>query len=255
MSGCDGLLVVGHGTRDPTGVQQFLSTVADIRLRMRPLLVEGAFLELAQPSIADGVARLLDRGVRQVIVLPFLLFAAKHVKEDIPAAVHEAVRELRPHDTSVSVRQLPHLNHHPGILELSAWRFQQIMGSHSRTPEQLERTELVIVARGTGDVGALREVEEFAQQRVLATPVAHWRLCYLAVARPSLEEGLAAAAAGGLPRIVIQPHLLFSGQLWDRLADRLVEAAQQWPQQQWQLTQTLGPDPRLADLAVASVLP
>jgi sirohydrochlorin ferrochelatase len=50
-------------------------------------LVDCAFLELAEPSIPDGIQRCIDAGASQVTVLPYFLSAGRHVAEDIPAEV------------------------------------------------------------------------------------------------------------------------------------------------------------------------
>src|SRR5258707_5141020 len=84
-----GLLLVGHGTRDAAGLDEFAVVVERVRVAASEP-VEGCFLELARPTIGEGLARLVDRGVRRVTVVPVLLFAAGHAKRDIPAAVEEA---------------------------------------------------------------------------------------------------------------------------------------------------------------------
>ena len=58
-----GLLVVGHGTRDPQGIDEFIQTVRWIAERCHPEPVEPCFLELAAPTIHEGVDALVRRGV------------------------------------------------------------------------------------------------------------------------------------------------------------------------------------------------
>ena len=57
--------------------------------------IECAFLELAEPSIPDGLARLIADGAAHITVLPYFLSAGRHVAEDIPEEV-EGVQAAHP---------------------------------------------------------------------------------------------------------------------------------------------------------------
>src|SRR4051812_1175045 len=88
----DGLLIVGHGTREPAGIEQFRCLLALVLERLSPRPVEAGFLEFAEPTIAEGIASLANMGAGRIKVVPLLLFAAGHVKEDIPRQIREATQ-------------------------------------------------------------------------------------------------------------------------------------------------------------------
>ncbi len=248
-----GLLLVGHGTRSEQGASEFLAT-ADLVARALPdAVVEPCFLELAQPTIAAGVERLVSRGARQIVVMPLLLFAAGHAKRDIPAAVKSAAAK----HPSLEVRQTKHLGCHKAMLQLSAQRFWEAINPHSahKMPDTavLDDTALLMVGRGSLDPTATAEMHEFVELRRQITPVAHAATCFLALAEPSLADALAEIAGCKVKRIVVQPHLLFQGDLLDSLRRSISEACRQWPQRQWLLTDQLGPHPLLADAVVARI--
>jgi sirohydrochlorin ferrochelatase len=205
-----GILLVGHGTRDAAGRNEFLETarlIAELRPECR---VEPCFLELAEPTIAAGLARLAEAGVRQVIVTPLLLFAAGHAKADIPAAVRDAARGW----PEMTLRETSALDCHPRMLELSALRAAEALAG--RPPIPAADTTLVLVGRGSRDAEATAAMHRFAQLRLAMTPAASVRVGFLAMARPSLEECLAELAPSPARRIILQPHLLFRGELLDR---------------------------------------
>ena len=54
------------------------------------------FLELAEPSIADGIQRYAAEGVNEIVLLPYFLSAGKHIAQDIPEIVAEQ-RNRYPH--------------------------------------------------------------------------------------------------------------------------------------------------------------
>jgi sirohydrochlorin ferrochelatase len=88
MTGCH-LLIVAHGSRRQ-GSNDEVRRLAD---QMRGLKgetldgVEVAFLELAEPSIPDGLRSLAEKGAQHIVVLPYFLAAGTHVVNDIPDAL------------------------------------------------------------------------------------------------------------------------------------------------------------------------
>ncbi|MGD8590726.1 MAG: CbiX/SirB N-terminal domain-containing protein, partial [Chromatiales bacterium] len=84
------LLVVAHGSRRAASNDEIrnlakrLSAAPDNPFEM----VEPAYLELAEPSIPDGIEYCIQQGAREVVVFPYFLSAGRHVAEDIPAEVH-----------------------------------------------------------------------------------------------------------------------------------------------------------------------
>ena len=113
--------MVGHGTRDAAGLAEFHCLARKVTELLPEAAVEPCFLELAEPDIPTAVNRLMERGIRQLTVAPMLLFAAGHAKRDIPAAVAAAI-ESRTDATDIIVNQLPPLECHPRIIELSTQR-------------------------------------------------------------------------------------------------------------------------------------
>ena len=118
-----GILVVGHGTRLPSGAQQLLELEMQIRLLLPGLPIQPSFLELAEPTISQAMSELAQQAVKQVLIVPILLFEAAHALSDIPDAVHQAANQ---EGISVMGQSLP-LGTHAAALELSEFRFRQAL--------------------------------------------------------------------------------------------------------------------------------
>jgi sirohydrochlorin ferrochelatase len=73
-----------------------------------------AFLELAEPSIPDGLRAAIAAGADEVVVLPYFLSAGRHVVTDIPADV--AVVQAEHPD--VRIRVAPYLGAAAGVVEI-----------------------------------------------------------------------------------------------------------------------------------------
>ena len=199
------LLIVGHGTKDAAGVEQFLELVERVRKAAdRP--VEGGFLELSSPPIQDAVTRLAAAGT--IDVVPLVLVAAGHSKGDIPAALE---RERLRHP-GVSFRYGRPLGPHPLLLEdLTARLAAQV--PQDRWPE----TAVVLVGRGATDPDANAEVAKTARLLLEGRGIGTVETAFISLAEPSVPQGLDRAARLGYERIVVLPYFLFEGVLPARI--------------------------------------
>jgi len=263
-----GLLLVGHGTRDKAGARQFLELAETLKERFAPVALEAAFLELAQPGIEAGVDRLLMRGVEQVVTVPVILFAAGHVKRDIPGQVEAAVAARGRSD--VRQVQVGHLGCHEAIVELSRMRMEEAErggASGWGVPREDPRNEkvvgtvhptcLLLVARGSKDIQAAEEMRQFATLRQAAESRLTVEVAFLAMAEPSLEQQVAKLAESRFRRVIVQPHFLFEGELVERIGGQIARAAADQPQIEWIVTQPLADPvgkPGLASELLAKVI-
>ena len=247
----DGLLLVGHGTRNPAGLAEFQALAGHMALQASGMLVEACYLELAEPDIATGVQRLLEKGVNRMLVAPVLLFAAGHAKRDIPRAVEAAVDR---HKTAmvggtavqreVTVEHLGALECRAQILNLSVERYREALAS--RPVVAPADTLLIMVARGSSVPDAVAMSYRFTELRSRFTPVGQFKTCFAAVATPALDQTLAWAADTGFRRIVVQPHLLFTGDVLKQIESAVGNIAPRRPDQEWIVTPHLGPSPLVA---------
>jgi len=239
-----GLLMVGHGTRDPRGVGELITLVERIAERLPSVAVRPAFLELAEPTISASLADLLSHGVRSLVVSPVLLFAAGHAKEDIPRAIDAAMRE----DAKIPFVQTAHLGLHEQLVLLSSERFREATAELAVIPA--DETLLLLVGRGSRDSGATSEMIEFSRCRQRYDGLSHVTTSFFAMAEPRLESAIKALQNRPFRRIVVQPHLLFHGQILDRIAAAVHDANRQSVRQEWILCEHLGPSARLAQVFV-----
>jgi len=247
LPGANALLVIGHGTREPQGVEQFHLLIEQLRAALAPRRVEPAFLELCSPSIPEAIATLATAGVTRVTAAPLLLFAAGHAQHDIPALL-AAARSAHP---QIEFRQASCLECHPAIVELSALRYREaIEVGESQTEANDSDTLLLLVGRGSREPAANAEMFRFARLRFEKTQVGWVEICFTALTEPSVDRGLEIAAALPFGRVVVQPHLLFDGELLRRIQGRVEAVGRADPQRKWVVTQPLGPHQLLTDAVI-----
>lgn len=109
------LLLVAHGSRRVASNDEIRALTARIR-ETDPEFdhVDCAFLELAEPSIPEGIRAAIRAGARQLVVLPYFLSAGRHVSEDIPGEVNSVRSEYPDIDISLA----PYLGSSPEIARL-----------------------------------------------------------------------------------------------------------------------------------------
>jgi sirohydrochlorin ferrochelatase len=91
------LLVVAHGSRRAASNEEVRALTQRVAGQASDHYqqVACAFLELADPSIPEGLRALIQSGATDITVLPYFLSAGRHVAEDIPAEVQK-VQQQRP---------------------------------------------------------------------------------------------------------------------------------------------------------------
>ena len=115
------ILIAGHGSRDVEGTSEFHNLVELFARRDTSRIVECGFLEFAKPVIQEGIDRCVARGADVVTVLPGMLMAAGHAKNDIPSEVHEA-RQRYP---QVAFHYGRHLHLHANIIQLCTMKIAE----------------------------------------------------------------------------------------------------------------------------------
>lgn len=237
----EALILVGHGTRSERGRRAFQATVFQVRSQLANCIVEDAYLEMCEPSIADAVQAAVSRSAARLRAVPVLLFAAGHVRRDIPRQLAAATSDLADMEWCVA----PPLECHPRIIDLSWLRFDEAIRS---LPEvSAEETLLLLAGRGSRDETANAEMARFARLRYDRSAAGWLETAFISMAEPPLERALAMVSRLPFLRIVVQPHLLYAGELLKRTAIMVEEAAIAWPEKEWVLTAPLGPHPWVAE--------
>ncbi|HTF13582.1 MAG TPA: CbiX/SirB N-terminal domain-containing protein [Burkholderiales bacterium] len=104
------VILFAHGAREPEWAQPFES-IRD-RLRAAGTQVELAFLEFMRPSLEEASARLADRGIDTVIVVPLFLAQGAHLKRELPAMM----AKIRKRHAKTEFRVAPALGEAPEIV-------------------------------------------------------------------------------------------------------------------------------------------
>ncbi len=206
-----GVMVCGHGSRDTDAVREFLALAEGLRPRLPDYDLEIGFLEFARPVIREGLEALAARGNRRILAVPGMLFAAGHVKNDVPSEINEFAQA----HPEIDIRLGRDLAIDAKLLQAARDRIESALDDDMPRAETL----LMVVGRGTNDPDANSNVSKVARMLWEGMGFGWAETCYSGVAHPRVDAGLERAARLGFRRIVVFPYFLFTGVLIRRIYD------------------------------------
>jgi CbiX len=90
-----GILLIDHGSRSALSNQRLHHLASLYQERCNDqVVVTAAHMEIAEPSILDGLRLLQKANVQEIICHPYFLSPGRHVTQDIPALIASADQEL-----------------------------------------------------------------------------------------------------------------------------------------------------------------
>ena len=223
-----GIMVCGHGSRNRRAVAEFAQLTTGLaRLLPHHPLAYG-YLEFAHPVITAGLDRLRSAGVTQVVAVPGMLFAAGHVKNDIPALLNRYGAA-----TGLPISYGRELGMDARMVRAAAARVTAALPAEAGGEQGValrQDTLLVVVGRGSRDPDANGNVAKITRMLVEGLGLGWGETCYAGVTFPQVEDCLRRVVGLGYRRIVVFPYFLFSGVLVSRIHRAVDRVAADHPQ-------------------------
>ena len=88
-----GVLIIAHGSRALETELTLDSIVSMVKTKLPGITIECAFMEFSDRTINNGLSLLVDKGIKEIIVIPYFLFMGNHLKKDIPDALNDFISE------------------------------------------------------------------------------------------------------------------------------------------------------------------
>jgi sirohydrochlorin cobaltochelatase len=218
-----GVMVCGHGSRDLDAVGEFHRLVRGLARRLPEYPLESGFLEFARPTLREGLDRLRARGVDHVLAVPGMLFAAGHVKNDVPSVLNAYVAQ---HGMRIEFGR--DLGIEPKLLAAARDRIDAALTARAFDLPRAE-TLLAVIGRGTSDPDANGNIAKVARMLWEGMSFGWAEAGYSGVAHPRVDALLERAARLGFRRIVVFPYFLFTGVLVRRIYAQTDEVAARHP--------------------------
>ena len=211
------VMVCGHGSRDREAILEFERLAQGVRARLAHVDVATGYLEFARPTIRDGLEGLRARGAKRILAVPGMLFAASHVKNDLPWEINSFAAE----NPALELRFGRELAIEPKLLRAAADRIAE---AEARAAHEVPRSDslLLVVGRGTNDPDANSNIAKLARMLSEGMGFGWAEAAFSGVAHPFVEPALLRSLRLGFRRIIVFPYFLFTGVL----VKRIYEAAE-----------------------------
>ena len=237
-----GVMVCGHGSRDEDAVGEFVNFAKKLKKKLLQYELDWGFLEFANPVIKSGLDSLREKGIREIMSVPVMLFAAGHAKNDIPSVLN-AYQAQYP-ELSISYgREL-------GIdLKLIRAAGERVKDAIERADGDIspEETLLMVVGRGASDPDANSTVSKVTRMLWGGLGLGWAETAYSGVTFPLIKPGLEHASKLGYKRIVVFPYFLFTGILVKRIYQYTDMVAAEHPEIQFVKASYLNDHPLVLD--------
>ncbi|WP_342504910.1 sirohydrochlorin chelatase [Sporosarcina sp. FSL K6-2383] len=235
------VLYVGHGSRIQAGVEEAIQFIENCKVMIDVPIQEICFLELASPSVDEGIIKCVERGATKIAVVPILLLTANHANEDIPFEI-EVGKVMYP-DFEFTYGKA--FGIHPKIVD----------SLYDRVIEQQmpidEEAQVLLVGRGSSDLAVKRDLTEIAQLLANKYPFQKVDVCFLYGTAPSFDEALEQLQQTTQRQVFIIPYLLFSGILMNGITRTIAKHSSS--DQQIILCENLGYHKYVQDVLVERV--
>lgn len=127
MSVEKGILLLGHGSRRQDA-NEGLKALAAMAAAGLGVPVEPVYFQFGRPTLAEGVARLVAEGKKEIIIIPAFLFPGMHLHKDVPGALEDLRRQ---YGDEVRFVLTPCIGPDPRLAEIVWERIQEAAGEVS----------------------------------------------------------------------------------------------------------------------------
>ncbi len=215
-----GVMLCGHGSRNQLAVGEFAKLSERLKERLTGVPVEYGYLEFANPVIHQGLDKLRAEGVRRVLAVPGMLFAAGHAKNDIPSVLNTYAAQYADFGIDYG-REL-------GVdLKMIRAAGDRIAEAEAAAGTGVARhdTLLMVVGRGASDPDANSNVAKVMRMLWEGMGFGWGEVSFSGVTFPLVAPALRHAAKLGYKRIIVFPYFLFTGVLVKRIYSAVDEVA------------------------------
>ena len=109
------LILVAHGSRRVESNNEIRHLVKKMtHFENNFDFIGESFLELAEPSIPDGIEQSIKSGAKDIIIMPYFLSAGRHVVKDVP----KDVKKIADKYPNISIKIAPYLGKSADIIRV-----------------------------------------------------------------------------------------------------------------------------------------
>ncbi|MZH02699.1 MAG: sirohydrochlorin chelatase [Nitrospinae bacterium] len=214
------ICLVGHGSRDTEGAQEFLTLSQKLQERKFCSIVEPGFLEFAKPTAADALSACQRNSVKNIIILPCILFSGEHTKKDIPHIVGQVFQNY-PENNLIFAEPLAT---QPKVIEACQKRIEEEEKNSLKSISRIN-TMFITIGHGTRDKDYNSKVEKvlalLGEKMGFGKTLVH----FAGTPQQYLDDIQEKFSPQEFQRVILFPFFLFSG-VWRKRVHDLADTFQ-----------------------------
>lgn len=238
-----GVLLLGHGSKESSFREEIETLSGQVKEMVSLPFVDVAYLEISEPSVADGIERGLAAGVGEIVCAPVFLFSGQDLKVKLPKALSPS-KEKYPNLSVLLARPFG-----------SDGRLVEILQQRMREQNFLRASSdkgVVLVGRGSSDAESNKGISELAEMLSERSGFSV-RPAFFEGAEPDLPTVLQQVVTSGMKSLLVLPCILFQGVILKRLKQEVEVQRKLHPEVQILLGGHLWPHPNLARIIAERV--
>ncbi len=215
------LVIVAHGSSSASSKKATSLFTSQLQIKGYSKIV--GFLEKEKPSFEEALENATTQASK-ILVLPLLLFPARHYKTDVRAAIERTTTR----HPGLSIQLLDVLGRGPDLSALLQANAEAALTSMGPRPHGIA---LVVPGRGASDAKARDEFLKTIRHLQAASSL--WALvapCFHSFAEPSPEQALERARTAGFRTLILQPCLIFPGGIFNGMKRQALDWARRFPE-------------------------
>jgi sirohydrochlorin ferrochelatase len=237
-----GILLIGHGSKDPEGIQEYLNFTKLVQ-EITSVTVQKSFIEFARPSLKEALTLLAQDDLKKIVGIPLVLLGALHHKNDGPQIINYGRRFY----SNVEFCYARALGIHTKVLETARLRIKDQIITNRLEPNE---TAVVLISRGSTDPDANSDLYKIARLISDDPDLPETILPgFVSLSQPDVFKTIKTATKLGYRNIIVMPYFLFTGVLCKRIYSQAQLCEAELDIKVFQ-ARHLGPDKNIA-LAVA----
>lgn len=137
------ILFIGRGCSDDAAIQDFYTISSMLEQELQVLGVEQAFMGVAEPTVAQGIERCLQRGAKEIIMLPYFLFTGILMQR-----MGRMAATFEEENPEVKIKLANYFGYHPKLQNVLLERLQQTLDGTSTGMQDLENFRQYVKEHG-----------------------------------------------------------------------------------------------------------
>ena len=214
------ICLLGHGSRDLEGNNEFLALGKKLREKKFFKIIECGFLEFARPTAEEALSACHHDGIKNIIILPGILFSGAHTQRDVP---NTAGKVFRDHPEINLIFAMP-LATQPKVIEACEKRIEE--GEKiSQKPISRPETLLLTIGHGSRETDFNTKVANNLSKLGYKLGFGKTLIFFVGSDRHSLEDIQENFTPQGFRRVILLPFFLFTG-VWVKRVNALADTFQ-----------------------------